>query len=82
MGDPRLATLAAQSHDQDVLLVELVYHQHVVQFDISAQELKYLPMSEIIDRYFSKAFADVHVVTAEHGETHAPALTSSSVTNV
>lgn len=63
--DERLQRLAAQSQHEDTLMVELVYHDRYVQFDISAAELKYLPMTEIIDRYFSKAFADVQVTIGE-----------------
>ncbi len=73
----RLAELAARSEDADILLVEMVYQKKYVQFDISAMELKYLPMADIIDRYFKKAFADVQVTTAD-SET---LLAASSLTS-
>ena len=63
--DERLQRLAAQSEHDDALIVELVYHDKFVQFDISAMELKYLSMADIIDRYFAKAFADVQVTIGE-----------------
>lgn len=81
--DERLQKLAAQSHDQDTLIVEFVYHGRYCQFDIPASEVKYLPADEIVRRYFSKGFAAVQMPCAESiGETHAPALSSSSQTNV
>ena len=73
--DDRLATLAAISTDQDAVIIEVVYRNRVVQFDIHAMELKHLPMTEIIDRYFRQAFADVQVTTAEE----TPQVASSSV---
>jgi hypothetical protein len=81
--DERLTQLASRSHDEDTLIVEFVYHGRYCQFDVPAQEMKYLPMDEIIGRYFAKGFAAVQMPCAEEiGETHASALSSSSETNV
>jgi allophanate hydrolase subunit 1 len=80
--DDRLARLAAVSENEDVVIVEVVYHGRYCQFDMRAAELKYLTMPEIIDRYFSKAFAAVQVQVGELGETDALALSSSSQPNV
>jgi hypothetical protein len=80
--DDRLARLAAVSENEDVVIVEVVYHGRYCQFDMRAAELKYLPMRDIIERYFTKAFAAVQVQVGELGETDAVALSSSSETNV
>jgi hypothetical protein len=79
--DDRLATLAAQSENEDVVLVEMVYRSKWVTFDMGAMELKYLSLSEIAERYLKPAF-DALSVARESGETHAQALSSSSETNV
>lgn len=75
--DARLSRLAATSAHEDTLLVELVYHDKFVQFDISAMELKYLPLAEVIHRYFEQAFADVQVTI---GEPEPARLAASSET--
>ncbi len=74
-----LPQLAAQSADEDTLIVELVYHDRYVQFDISAMELKYLPMAEIIARHFSKAFAAVQVTVGEEDPARLAAASETTV---
>ena len=80
--DDRLRQLAAVSENEDVVIVEVVYHSRYCQFDMRAAELKFLSMPEIIERYFQKAFAAVQVPVGELEETHASALSSSSPPNV
>lgn len=57
----RLKRLAGQSADQDALLVEMVFHDRYVQFDISAMELQHVPIEELWRRHIAPALTAVHV---------------------
>lgn len=80
MGE-RLQALSAQSERDETLIVELVYRGRYCQFDVSAMEMKYLPLEEVVRRHFAKGFAAVQVPVGEGQET-TPALSSASETNV
>ncbi len=78
--DRRLADLAVRSHNEDTILVEMVYCKKYVQFDIPFMQAKYLPVEDIVRRYFEKAFAAIDVPLADLGETHPSVVSSSVVT--
>ena len=78
--DHRLADLAAKSHNEDTILVEMVYCNKYVQFDMPFMQVKYLPIEEIVRRYFEHAFAAIDVPIADLGETHPSVVSSSVVT--
>jgi phosphoribosylaminoimidazole-succinocarboxamide synthase len=82
MANEHLAAVAAESMANDTVIIEVVYQQQWIKFDIPVMQLKYLPIEEITRRYLVGAFAAVKAPTAEVGETHAPALSSSSQPNV
>ncbi len=52
----RLSVLSAQSERDDVVLIEVLYRDKWVQFDVSAMEAKYLSADELVQRYLKKAF--------------------------
>jgi len=81
--DERLHRLAVQSFNFDTVIVEMIYCDRVVQFDMPVSSVKYVPPSEMFERYWKKAFAAIHVpIEADVGETDASALSSSSQPNV
>ncbi len=80
--DDRRHQLSARSDEEDVVLVEMVYRGKWVTFDMGAMELKYLSLGDIAERYLQPALAALAVAREGSGETHAPALSSSSETNV
>jgi hypothetical protein len=84
IADGRLHRLAAQSFNTDKIIIEMLYCDRVVTFDIPFMEAKYVAPSELFRRYFVKAFAAINVPIEgeEIGETHASALSSSSQPNV
>lgn len=65
----RLAQLSAQSERDDVVLIEVLYRDKWVQFDISAMEAKYLSPEELMKRFFAKALAAVSLPREDAGSS-------------
>ena len=55
----RLADLSALSKEHDAVLVEVLYRDRWVRFDIATMQLRHLPRADVIAATFSKALADV-----------------------
>ena len=75
-----MSQLAAQSHDDDTIIVEMIYCGKFVRFDMPFMQVRYLPIEEIVRRYFMKAFTAIDVPAADLGETRPSALSSSEIT--
>ena len=52
----RLAAIAAQSAQQDVAFVEIVYGGRFVKFDISRMQASFLTLEQLVDRCFREPF--------------------------
>jgi hypothetical protein len=52
----RLAAIAAQSTQQDVAFVEIVYGERFVRFDISRMQASFLTLDQLVDRCFREPF--------------------------
>ena len=52
----RLAAIAAQSTQQDVAFVEIVYGGRFVKFDISTMQASFLTLEQLVDRCFREPF--------------------------
>lgn len=60
----RLATLAAESEDKNVVQIEVLYLTKWVRFEISALEIQHVPSEELWRRYLATALKTVHAPAA------------------
>ena len=59
----RLARLSAQSDRDDVAIVEIIYKDRFVRFDISTMQAHHLTAAQLVARCFVEAFEAVHLET-------------------
>ena len=57
----RLSRLAAQSERDDTVLIEVLYRNRWVRFDVSVMEIQYLSDADLIKRYLMPALEAVHL---------------------
>lgn len=57
----RMSVLSAQSKRDDVLLIEVLFHDRWVRFDLSLLEAKHVAAMTLFERYFGKALSAVGI---------------------
>lgn len=74
----RLRRLRAQSEREDTLLVEVVYRDRYVTFDLPSMEARYLSVEALITRYLWPALQGLELTRATDADSSSSFMSSSS----